>query len=380
ATIVIFVFSIFTNEFTKRFQNKKRMLRQLVLLTHLPMLLFVFFRANYQNLAPLWIFQIVFQLIFLVQFLTRPVIYPVITSMLKQNYGVGNFGKLYGYSITFNRIAIMLAAFTFGVLLDSDPFAFVWVYPILAGMGILAVFTLSSIPYTAPEVNFEKNFLAAIRISFSEMVRIIRENKAFRDYEIGFMIYGIAWMVTMALVTIFFERELKLNYTSVATYKNAFNILTIILLPFVSKLVDRYDPRKFAAFTFSAMMLHTVFMALTFWFPSYFYFGDIKVYHMLILSYIAFGAFQSAMTLAWNIGSAYFCPPAEVTHYQSVHLTMVGLRALFAPLIGVYLLSYMNYGFVFSLSAILLLAAMFFNLWSVRNTALSGAAIKKMPS
>ncbi len=46
------------------------------------------------------------------------------------------------------------------------------------------------------------------------------------------------------------------------------------------------------------------------------------------------------MSLLWNIGSAYFCKDGDADTYQSVHLTMVGFRAVFAPIFGIWLYHY----------------------------------------
>ena len=71
------------------------------------------------------------------------------------------------------------------------------------------------------------------------------------------MFYGFAWMATAAVITIFFEKVLHLNYSSIAFYKNAYNTLAILLLPYFGKLIGKIDPRKFAVYTFGFMLLHS---------------------------------------------------------------------------------------------------------------------------
>jgi hypothetical protein len=70
--------------------------------------------------------------------------------------------------------------------------------------------------------------------------------------------------------TIYFERKLHLNYLSVAAYKNGYNLLSVLLLPYMARLLDRIDPRQFASLTFAAMALHLALLGLTSYCTSHF--------------------------------------------------------------------------------------------------------------
>ncbi|HRW22716.1 MAG TPA: hypothetical protein P5509_12160, partial [Bacteroidales bacterium] len=56
--------------------------------------------------------------------------------------------------------------------------------------------------------------------------------------------------------------------------------------------------------------------------------------------------------------------------YQSVHLSFVGVRALFAPLIGVYFYQNFGYSFTFAIGIfflILAIALMYYSQWKRPN-------------
>ena len=178
------------------------------------------------------------------------------------------------------------------------------------------------------------------------MQNIMKSNKAFRDFETGFMFYGFAFMGTVSVITIFFEKGLHLNYSTVAFYKNAYNILAIMILPFFGKLIGKIDPRKFAAITFASLLFYLLFMGLTEYFPWYTEIMGIKIYLMLIISITFNGIFAATMALLWSIGSVYFCKNEDAANYQSIHLTFTGLRSFFAPLLGV--LFYELWGFAWT--------------------------------
>ncbi len=367
-SIVILIFSVLMNEIIKRFSNRKRMIQILAFLANVPLIFFIFFpsQSNDYHNGFFW-YQMIFLGIFLVHYSTRPVLFPTITAMLKKSYGIGRFGKLYGYATTFNKTTILFATFAFGVLLDIDPFVFVFIYPIIGVLGLLAVLALSWIPNIEEKITVKKPIWDSILHSTKEMWRVITQNKAFRDFEGGFMLYGIAWMVTMAVITIFFERQLHLNYTSIAVYKNAYNILSIAILPFFSKMIDKIDPRKFGIYTFLSLLLHLFTLGLTEYFPQHTFIYGVKVYYMLIVSYIFYAAFASTMSLLWFIGAAYFCKEEEASHYQSVHLSMVGIRALVAPLVGVFFLDYLGFFGVFMLGVFFLTLSILLMFWSMKK-------------
>jgi len=199
------------------------------------------------------------------------------------------------------------------------------------------------------------------------MTGILKNNKPYTHFEIGFMFYGFSFMITVTVITIFFERQLHLNYSSVAFYKNAYNFLAIVLLPYTGKLLGKIDPRKFAVITFASLALYILFVMLTEAFPAHVIIAGIDIYFTLILAYLFYGVFAATMALLWFIGSAYFCKPEDAGDYQSVHLSLTGVRALFAPLLGVLFYEIAGFRNTFLLAIVSLLAGIAIMFWSYRK-------------
>ena len=241
----------------------------------------------------------------------------------------------------------------------------------VAVLGILSIYILSKIDYRVAESEIPKtNFFVAIYNSLKNMILILKGNKPYRDFECSFMFYGFAWMATAAVITIFFEKVLHLNYSSIAFYKNAYNTLAILLLPYFGKLIGKIDPRKYAVFTFGFMLLHLFFLGLTEYYDVHFELWGIKIYYSLIASYIFYGIFAASMALLWYIGSAYFCKDEEVSDYQSVHLTMTGFRGIFAPLVGIFFYELFGFTGVFLLGIFSLAIAIGIMLLSMKRKRL----------
>ena len=369
---VVLIFAIFFNEFFKRQKKKNKVILKIAILTRLPLIALFFFPTATSNLSP--IYHIIFLTVFLLYYLANPLIFPIINLLLKNNYTHDNFGKYYGYATSVNKIVMLVTTFIFGYWLDISPNIFRYVYPIMGILGILSIYMLTKIKYV-PEVINDKFTKLKISKSLLNTIRnmwaIIKSNKPFRDFEIGFMFYGFAFLSSAAVITIFFERELHLNYFSVATYKNVYNILAILILPFFGKLLNKIDPRIFAIYTFGSLMLFTAFLGLTYYINGYVIFGEFKMYYSLAIAYIFYGVFAATMALLWNIGSAYFSHNQNAGEYQSVHLTLTGFRALFAPLIGVAIYEWLGYFMTFTVDVIALLIGILIMLWSKQKHTIS---------
>jgi len=135
----------------------------------------------------------------------------------------------------------------------------------------------------------------------------------------------------------------------------------------MGKLLGKIDPRQFAIITFSSLSLFILFILLTEYYPNHFLLAGIEVYPMLVIAYLFYGIFAATMALLWFIGSAYFCKPEEAGDYQSVHLSLTAVRAMFAPLLGVLFYELFGFTWTFLLAIVSLLIGIGIMFWSYRN-------------
>jgi len=367
-SMVVFIFLIFINEFIKRARDKKKLLRWTGVLTRLPLFLLIFFPNDAEQLTGSSIYHYIFLLLFFIYYFGNTTIYPLINLFLKTRYSHDKFGKLYGITSSVNKIVMLVATFVYGQLLDNDLHAYRYVFPVVAILGVASVHLLSMIHFEEEFKEKKDKFFASVKKSIQTMVTILKTNKPYLHFEWGFMFYGFSFMITVTVITIFFERQLGLNYSSLAFYKNAYNILAIILLPYTGKLLGKMDPRNFAIITMTSLMMFIFFIMLTEYYPKYTEFYGIKVYPMLLLAYLFYGIFAATMALLWFIGSAYFCQPHEAGDYQSVHLSLTAARALFAPLFGVLFYELMGFTWTFSLAIVSLMSGIVLMIWSYQRS------------
>lgn len=367
-SVIVYLLLIVANEFLRRIKNKKRLLMITAFITRTPLFLLVLFPASEAMYTDGMLYHIAFLAIFLFYYLSTPVVYPLITLFLKTNYVHHHFGRLYGIATALNKLILIVTTFGYGLILDADHYAFTYIFPAIAVLGIISINLLSRIDYPeSTEVSLPQTIGQSIRSSVAKMIRILRTNKPFWSFELAFMIYGFGYMISIALIVLFYEEVLHLNYTSVAFYRNGYTILSILLLPFFGRLLGVMDPRKFGAITFAALFLALLAVVLTQYIPASYEMWDIRVYYLLIFFVVLFGIFDAMMALLWYIGSAYFCSREETADYQAVHLALTGIRGIFAPLVGILFYEWIGFTGAFIIAMISLLAGIWVVMRSYRK-------------
>ncbi len=363
-SMVVFLFAMVANEIMRRYTNRKRFLRITGVITRLPLVGFIFFPdiTGDNGLEP--VYHLIFLGVFLLFYSSKIAVIPSINQYLRGNYRSNLFGKLFGYATTVNKVCVMLSTFLVGLLLDFNPNSYKIFYPVVGVLGVVSVFQLTKINFVQKTEKITTPIWYAVVSSFRRIIEILKSNRPFRHLELGFILYGFAWMSTYAVVTIFYKEVLDLSYSSVAFYNNAFNLVAILLLPLFGKLINSRDPRRFGILTFGSLMLFIVFTALTEYYPGHIEIMGLKLYYMLLIAVFFNGVFMGSMPILWGIGSSYFCKSYEAADYQSVHLFLTGLRALFAPIIGIKLYEWYGFSFTYAIGVVFLVLAIVLMVYS----------------
>ena len=365
SSVIVLLLSVFFNELIYRSKRKRRLLRRAGFLTHLPLLFLLFFPQNPEVYTINSIYHYIFLFIFFTYYLSYPIVLPTINLFLKNAYTKENFGRMYGVSASVRQVLLMITVFILGLLLDADEFSFTWFFPVLGGLGFLSIVLFSRIEYIPKTVaDYSEGILQAVVGSFKKMVHILKTNKAYLDYQIAYLFYGFSFMSTRSVINIFYDKELALNYSSVAFYQNAYNILAIIMLPFFGKLIGNIDPRKFTVIPFISLAGYILFIGLSAFVPAHFELWNLDIYIMLLIATLFYSFFTATMPISWNIGSSYFGKNEEAGNYQSIHLFSTGLRSIFSPLLGVALYEWFGFSWTFAIAIFSLLVGIYVLRWS----------------
>jgi len=372
SSVIVLLLSVLFNELIARAKRKRRMLRRAGFLTHLPLLILLFFPKTPELYAINSIYHYVFLFIFFTYYLSYPIVLPTINLLLKNVYSKDNFGKLYGVSSSIRQIIMMITFFILGLLLDTNAFSFTWFFPVLGLLGFVSIILISWIEYIPKKaIEVSEGLIQSMVKSFKKMVSILKTNKAYLDFQIAYMFYGFAFMSTRSVINIFYDKALSLNYSSVAFYQNAYNIIAILLLPIFGKVIGKVDPRKFTIIPFFAMAGYIFFTGLTSYIPLNIEVWNVQIYLMLFIATIFYGLFFSSMLLSWNIGSSYFGKNEEAGDYQSIHLFGTGVRGAVSPLIGIFVYELFGFSLTFGIAVFSLLIGIYILIWSYKKRVVS---------
>jgi len=365
SSVIVLLLSVFFNELIYRSKRKRRLLRRAGFLTHLPLLFLLFFPQNPEIYTINSVYHYIFLFIFFTYYLSYPIVLPTINLFLKNAYTKENFGRMYGVSASVRQVLLMITVFILGLLLDANEFSFTWFFPVLGVLGFLSIVLFSRIEYIPKtSADYSEGILQAVVDSFKKMIYILKTNKAYLDYQIAYLFYGFSFMSTRSVINIFYDKELALNYSSVAFYQNAYNILAIIMLPFFGKLIGNTDPRKFTIIPFISLAGYILFIALSAFVPAHFELWNLEIYIMLLIATLFYSFFTATMPISWNIGSSYFGSNEEAGNYQSIHLFATGFRSIFSPLLGVALYEWMGFSWTFGIAILSLLVGIYVLRWS----------------
>lgn len=372
STVIVLLLSVLFNELINRSRNKKRLLKRVGFITHLPLLFLLVFPKSPELYTVNSIYHYIFLFIFFTYYLSYPTVLPTINLFLKNAYSQDNFGRLYGISSSVRQIVMMISFLALGAILDYNPFSFTYFFPILGLLGFISVLLIGKIEFTPKAIpEHSKGIMEAVIDSFKKMVKILKTNKAYWDFQVAYMFYGFAFMSTRSVINIFYDKALSLNYSSVAFYQNAYNIIAILLLPVFGKVIGKVDPRKFTIIPFFAMAAYIFCTGMAIYVPLHIEIWNIDIYLMLFIATVFYGLFFSTMLLSWNIGSSYFAKNEEAGDYQSIHLFGTGLRGAVSPLIGIVVYELFGFSLTFAIAVFTLMIGIYILHWSAKRRVVS---------
>jgi MFS family permease len=309
------------------------------------------------------------------------VIYPAQNGILQANISANHRGRVFGWGALVQNLTMAVTSVFAGRLLDADPGSYRLFYPICGLMGFMYPLILSRIPRPASDLAHDPGRVFAVprlplgpvrwsRLAgaaltpFREAAATFRADRAFFWFESNFMIYGMAYMMLVPVVPLFFVNELQLNYREISSARVLIASLGVALLsPLTGRLLDHIKPVKLSSWSYAVIALYPLTLAL----------GTIFLTDRPALgAYMAFGTYSIGMAginVTWNMGSISFAPPRRGGYYQGIHVAMVGIRGLVGPVIGFTVLHLLGYREVFLLSAVVFLTAAFSSVLQGRSPA-----------
>lgn len=241
-------------------------------------------------------------------------------SLLSSNYRASRRGILYARVARWGSLVSGITMIGFGFWLKEDPEAFRYGYVIAGVLGVVSCFIFSEIPVRSDDAT-----LARSKPGVKALWGILKEDRSFRRYEIGFFLYGLAFMAIMTAKPVQFadSQYLDFSYPVLLGAKGAFSLLVVLATLPMGRAMDRLGPAGMAGRCYFLLAIYCVLLI--------FVTGPWQ--YLLVES--LFGVAMAGVMIAWNMGPVTLAPTAALAgSYMLIHVALVGVRAAIAHPIG----------------------------------------------
>ncbi|MFM2288123.1 MAG: hypothetical protein RL684_1266, partial [Pseudomonadota bacterium] len=232
--------------------------------------------------------------------------------------------------------------------------------------------------YRAVRVRREFQLLAAeaglgqssSAFSLRMLREILRGDALFGRYMFWLGLYGSGnLMVNAQLVVLFNDRLHLRSLTQILLLTVTPMLVMPLFLPWWARMFDRghiieYRSRQCWALVAAIVVLSAAVLLSQPW--------------MLWPGAVLIGASYAGANLGWNLGHNDFATPGRAQHYMGVHVTLTGVRGLFAPAAGMACHEWIErlwpgYGYVAMALPLGLVTAGAFGFLSMRRLELSNS-------
>jgi len=274
-------------------------------------------------------------------------------AMIRTNYAPHVRGRMYGMLQVVTLLGGVLGGKAAGALLDLDARWLRVLYPVAAVLGMCGFVLLARVrwrgqrrPQPLAGSTGSTRPLEALRATWREVFRIFMEDGRFRLYEIGFMVYGIAFLLGWAQLALYAEGPLRLSYGEMTNGQSiAFPIALMCGAALWSRVTDRLGVVRVTLLAFLMLGLFYLVMLTVHGHKSY------------VAAFALFGFTMAAVDVGWSLGPLHFAPDGKAHMYAALHFSLVGIRSLFAPFLGFWIVRQFGYPAAFATAAVLLVAA-----------------------
>jgi len=308
-------------------------------------------------------------------YLVMAMVYPAQNAILQANIRRERRGAVFGWGALAANLTSAATAVVVGKMLDAAPGRYGVVYAAIGAIGFLYPLALASLPRPAHDATPDpravffavprlplgpirwRRLAGALLVPFRDAAVTFGRDRAYFWYEMNFMIYGVAYLMLVPVVPLYFVNELDLSYQAISSSRVLIATLGVALLsPAAGKLMDRLHPVGLATVSNAVIAFYPVMLALIApWFAAR---PDLGAY----LAFAVYSVGMAGVNVGWNVGSISFAPDGQGGHYQGIHVALVGIRGLIGPAVGFVVLRLLGFREVFVLAALVFMAAAFSSL------------------
>jgi len=253
------------------------------------------------------------------------------STVWRANYPRATLATMAGKLSTVQAIMLGVIGLAFGLSMRANELSYHLLFPIAAGFGLVGALVYGRMRMRghAAQINHERRRSegrsAVLRPL--HMFESLRSDPMFRRYMSTMFVFGTGNLMVTAPLVIMMHDRFGFGYLGGMLIVSSIPILIMpFVLPAWSRLLDRVHIVRFRMFhvwAFIAANLAVLAAAL------------LDVSALLWPAAVLKGVAIGGGVLGWNLGHHDFAPPELASEYMGVHVTLTGIRGLFAPATGV---------------------------------------------
>lgn len=267
-------------------------------------------------------------------------IVPALNSLYQSNYPNSERGRVFGMVMSMTAVTTIISSMMAGWWMDHDPGAYRIIYPLAGLVGFAGIYLYWRIRPRAGRASdgpdepqddlsasdwFEAVY-EALRHPFRGAKTLFTTDPNFLRFEIGYMLYGLGFMMLQPVLPLFLVDEIRVQYSEAATARGLiFWGMMALVSPVFGRLLDRWNAVRLSIFGFAFLVIVPLILAMSHSLPG------------VYAAFALFGFAMSPINIAWTMGPILFAGRRDAATYMGVHVTMVGIRGLIGNPMGLVL-------------------------------------------
>ncbi|MET1254353.1 MFS transporter [Aliikangiella maris] len=236
-------------------------------------------------------------------------------------------GKVTAKLATLTSLLMAIVAIAIGQVLDWQFEAFKWLYLSLSVLSMVGAFRYRYLVMRGSLKQIEREKSTASGLSVASIFRLLAENKPFAKYLLAMFTLGTGNLMFMAPLIVYLNEYTDLSKSSQILITTAIPLSLIpIAVGWWARLLDNNHIFHFRAIhSWGFVSSIALFLAAQLSGLSFLYFVGACCY----------GIAMSGAVIGWNLGHNDFVSQTKSMQYMAIHVTLTGVRGLFAPLVGI---------------------------------------------
>ncbi len=271
-------------------------------------------------------------------FLAYALIGPCENRIMQQHIASKDTGKTFGIGNSVRMAVVAVVAGLAGMWMEHHEGGFRQLFIIAAITGWIALVILASIRMSAVADKEKRPIDRTLILSpLREVKALLTRRKDYLRFEIAFMFYGVAFMMTLPVVPLYIVDDLKLGYDTIGLARGTvMQLVMVAAMPFFGRMYDKSTPHRMGVLVFGGLSLYPLFML------SCKYLTGTMQTAMVFFTFSYFGVMMSGITILWQLSSIRFSAGEDSGIYHSVHFSATAVRGSVAPLLGYLLMTYLS--------------------------------------